>query len=77
MLQPYAERVRADAGVAFVTVMDTHGVRWTHPDPAQIGRPFLGHIDQALAGRTVGETYTGTLGPSVRVVTPVRTTTGG
>ncbi|MDH6133322.1 sensor histidine kinase regulating citrate/malate metabolism [Kitasatospora sp. MAA4] len=72
VLQPYAQRVCADAGVAFVTVMDTHGVRWTHPDPAQIGRPFLGHIEQALAGGIVRETYTGTLGPSVRVVTPVQ-----
>ncbi len=72
VLQPYAERVRLDARVAFVTVMDTHGVRWTHPDPSRIGQPFLGHIDQALAGGIVKETYTGTLGPSVRVVTPVR-----
>ncbi|WP_035803660.1 sensor histidine kinase [Kitasatospora mediocidica] len=72
VLQPYAQRVCADAGVAFVTVMNTHGVRWTHPDPTQIGRPFLGHIEQALAGGTVRETYTGTLGPSVRVVVPVQ-----
>ncbi|MFB8241434.1 ATP-binding protein [Kitasatospora purpeofusca] len=71
VLQPYAERVRVDTGVSFVTVMDTAGVRWTHPLPEQIGRPFLGHIDWALAGETRSETYTGTLGPSVRVVTPV------
>ncbi|MCZ9339505.1 histidine kinase, partial [Streptomyces sp. TRM76130] len=31
-----------------------------------------GHIGPALAGRTFTETYTGTLGPSVRAVTPVR-----
>ncbi|MEV4560090.1 sensor histidine kinase [Kitasatospora sp. NPDC049285] len=71
VLQPYAERVRVDTGVDFVTVMDPQGIRWTHRDPAQIGRPFLGHIEQALAGRTYQETYTGTLGPSIRVVTPV------
>ncbi|MFJ5116465.1 ATP-binding protein [Kitasatospora sp. NPDC088548] len=71
LLQPYAEQVRADTGVSFVTVMDTAGVRWTHPLPEQIGRTFLGHIDWALAGETRSETYTGTLGPSVRVVTPV------
>ncbi|GAA2247159.1 MULTISPECIES: sensor histidine kinase [Kitasatospora] len=71
LLQPYAEQVRRDTGVDFVTVMDTHGIRWTHRDPAQIGKPFLGHIDRALAGGTVTETYTGTLGPSVRVVVPV------
>ncbi|MDH6122526.1 sensor histidine kinase regulating citrate/malate metabolism [Kitasatospora sp. GAS204A] len=70
-LEPYAERVQADAGVDFVTVMDTHGVRWTHPDPARIGQHYLGTIDPALHGSTFTETYTGTLGPSVRAVTPV------
>ncbi|KDN81679.1 ATP-binding protein [Kitasatospora cheerisanensis] len=71
VLQPYAQQVRTDTGVDFVTVMDPQGTRWTHPDPAQIGRPFLGHIDQAQQGRLQQETYTGTLGPSVRVVAPV------
>ncbi|MFJ5229651.1 ATP-binding protein [Kitasatospora sp. NPDC088391] len=71
VLQPYAEQVRADTGVDFVTVMDPNGIRWTHPDPAQIGRPFLGHTDRARAGAVQHETYTGTLGPSVRVVAPV------
>ncbi|WP_063832257.1 MULTISPECIES: ATP-binding protein [Streptomyces] len=80
VLQPYVEQVRADTrvsparadtGVSFITVMDTDGVRWTHPLPEQIGKRYLGHIDWALAGQTRSETYTGTLGPSVRVVTPV------
>ena len=71
-LQPYAERVRKDTGITFVTIMDTHGVRWSHPDPERIGGRFVGHIRDAVAGRTFYETYTGTLGPSVRVVTPVR-----
>ncbi|MEU1127363.1 sensor histidine kinase, partial [Streptomyces sp. NPDC005899] len=71
-LQPYAERVRSDTGIAFVTIMDPDGMRWTHPDPSQIGRPFIGHTEQALRGRTFTETYTGTLGPSIRVVTPIR-----
>ncbi|RKT11658.1 sensor histidine kinase regulating citrate/malate metabolism [Streptomyces sp. 1114.5] len=71
VLQPYVEQVRTDTGVSFITVMDTDGVRWTHPLPEQIGKRYLGHIDWALAGQTRSETYTGTLGPSVRVVTPV------
>ncbi|SCK35262.1 Sensor histidine kinase regulating citrate/malate metabolism [Streptomyces sp. WMMB 714] len=70
-LQPHAERVRHDTGVTFVTIMDTEGVRWTHPDSSRIGGRFVGHIGQAARGRTFHETYTGTLGPSVRVVTPV------
>ncbi len=72
LLQPYAVAVQHDAGVDFVTIMDTRGVRWTHPDPRQIGKRYLGHIAPALQGRTYSETYTGTLGASVRVITPVR-----
>ncbi len=76
-LQPYAEKVRRDTGVTFVTIMDTRGIRWTHPDPEQIGARYLGHIGPALRGRIFPETYTGTLGPSVRVVAPVRDTAAG
>ncbi|WP_371675256.1 ATP-binding protein [Streptomyces sp. NBC_01276] len=70
-LQPYAERVRADSGVDFVTIMAPDGRRWTHPDPRRIGERFLGNTAPALRGETFSETYTGTLGPSIRVVTPL------
>ncbi|MGW0903466.1 sensor histidine kinase [Streptomyces sp. NPDC002853] len=70
-LQPYATAVRLHTGVDFVTIMDPDGIRWTHPDEEQIGERFLGHRAEALRGRTFTETYTGTLGPSVRVVTPI------
>lgn len=70
-LQPYAERVRADSGVDFVTIMAPDGRRWTHPDPRRIGEPFMGNTAPALRGKTFSETYTGTLGPSIRVVTPL------
>ncbi|CAM5712300.1 sensor histidine kinase [Streptomyces californicus] len=71
VLQPYAERVREDTGIAFVTIMDPRRVRWTHPDTRQIGDTFLGNTARALRGETFTETYTGTLGPSIRVVTPI------
>jgi sensor histidine kinase regulating citrate/malate metabolism len=70
-LQPYAEHVRTDTDVDFITIMDPSGVRYTHPNPAEIGQHFLGHTEQALAGGIVTETFTGTLGPSVRAVVPV------
>ncbi|NEE57954.1 histidine kinase, partial [Streptomyces sp. SID8455] len=41
-------------------------------DASLIGETFLGHTEEALRGETFTETYTGTLGPSIRVVTPVR-----
>ncbi|RLV69661.1 Two-component system sensor kinase [Streptomyces sp. CBMAI 2042] len=72
VLQPYAEQVRRDTQIAFVTIMDTERRRWTHPDASLIGETFLGHTEEALRGETFTETYTGTLGPSIRVVTPVR-----
>ncbi|WP_432058458.1 sensor histidine kinase [Streptomyces sp. bgisy022] len=71
-LQPYALAVVRDTDIDFVTIMNPRGIRWTHPDPGEIGLPFRGHTAPALEGRTFTETYTGTLGPSVRAVTPVR-----
>jgi two-component system, CitB family, sensor kinase len=70
-LQPFAERARVDADVDFITIMDPAGIRFSHPNPREIGQPFLGHTAEALAGGTVTETFTGTLGASVRAVVPV------
>ncbi|MEF3405278.1 ATP-binding protein [Agromyces sp. CCNWLW203] len=70
-LQPYALDVMREAGIDFITIMAPDRVRYTHPDPAQIGQRFLGSIDRALDGDAFTETYTGTLGPSVRAVVPV------
>lgn len=70
-LQPVAERVRAATGTSFVVVMSPGGIRFSHYDPAQIGRRYQGTIEPALAGGTFTEVYTGTLGPSVRTVAPV------
>ncbi|PRH77683.1 histidine kinase [Streptomyces solincola] len=71
VLQRYAVSLTGREGVTFVTIMAPDGTRWTHPDPAQIGRPYLGHTEEARRGRTYSETYRGTLGPSVRTVVPV------
>ncbi|MFF3514880.1 ATP-binding protein [Streptomyces sp. NPDC002573] len=71
-LQPYASEVQRHTGVDFVTIMNPQGIRWTHPNPELIGEHFLGHTARALKGESFTETYTGTLGPSVRAVTPIR-----
>jgi sensor histidine kinase regulating citrate/malate metabolism len=71
VLQPYVEEVRADTGTSFITVLAPDRTRYTHPDPGEIGRPFQGTIAPALAGDTFTETYSGTLGPSVRATGPV------
>ncbi len=70
-LQPYALTLMADTSIDFITIMNPDRTRYTHPDPSQIGKPFQGTIAPALAGKSFTETYTGTLGPSVRSVVPV------
>jgi two-component system CitB family sensor kinase len=70
-LETYSLRVQHDTQVDFVTIMNPKGIRWTHPVKDEIGKKFLGHIEPALKGRSFTETYTGTLGASVRAVTPV------
>jgi two-component system, CitB family, sensor kinase len=72
VLQPFAEQVRRATGTDFVVVMTTDGIRFTHPNPAEIGRHFLGTIAPAQQGRSLTETFTGTLGPSVRAVVPIQ-----
>ncbi|HAM25972.1 MAG TPA: histidine kinase, partial [Microbacteriaceae bacterium] len=37
-LQPFALRVMRSTGVDFVTIMDTTGTRFTHPNPDEIGK---------------------------------------
>lgn len=70
-LQPYAVRIMDATEVSFVTIMTPDGTRLTHRDPQQIGLEFLGTIDAAQRGETITETFTGTLGPSVRAVVPI------
>lgn len=73
-LRSYVESVRTGAGLDFITVMDGHGVRLTHPDPAQVGGHYIGTIPRD--DRALTEQYTGTLGPSVRTIAPVRDAAG-
>lgn len=75
-LQPFAQSVRADTEVDFVTIMDTNGIRYTHPNPELIGQLFIGNIGEAQRGGKVVETYAGSLGPSERVVVPVHGAAG-
>ncbi|MFE5814510.1 SpoIIE family protein phosphatase [Streptomyces sp. NPDC056479] len=76
VLQPRAEAAREATDVDFIVVMTKDGIRYTHPNPEQIGKHFVGTIAPAAAGGVVRETYTGTLGPSVRAVVPVNEANG-
>ncbi|MFE4367482.1 SpoIIE family protein phosphatase [Streptomyces sp. NPDC056835] len=76
ILQPRAEAVRKASDVDFVVVLNMQGIRLTHPNPKRIGEHFIGTIGPSLKGRTIIETVPGTLGLSVRAVTPVKDASG-
>jgi two-component system, CitB family, sensor kinase len=71
VIQPYAERVRADTDTDFVVVMDLDRTRFSHPDVSQIGKAFVGDLGGAPQGEVFTQEYTGTLGRSMRAVVPV------
>jgi len=75
-LQPYAEAVRRDAPADFITIMAPDGTRFTHPDPQEIGRKYIGSIETARRGQPETEQFAGTLGPSVRAIVPVKDAAG-
>nr|WP_229844526.1 SpoIIE family protein phosphatase [Streptomyces cinnamoneus] len=70
-LQPAAEAVRRDGGVDFLVVMNRDGIRYTHPDPSQIGKKFVGTIGPSLNGEVTVEDVNGPLGEELQVVVPV------
>ncbi|MET7315942.1 SpoIIE family protein phosphatase [Streptomyces thermoviolaceus] len=71
VLQPLTEAGRRAAGVDFIVVMDTHGIRYTHPMPDRIGKRFVGTIGPSLQGRTLTESVDGPLGREMQAVVPV------
>ncbi|MFG2863951.1 SpoIIE family protein phosphatase [Streptomyces sioyaensis] len=71
VLQPRTEAARKRSEVDFIVVMNTQGIRYTHPIPNRIGKKFVGTIKPALAGGVVTERITGTIGPLVQAVVPV------
>ncbi|WP_236238758.1 SpoIIE family protein phosphatase/ATP-binding protein [Streptomyces sp. CC228A] len=71
VLQPITETTRKRAGVDFIVVMDTDGIRYTHPLPERIGQRFVGTIEPSLAGRVLTERVDGPLGDEVQAVVPV------
>ncbi|MEU0919363.1 SpoIIE family protein phosphatase [Streptomyces cyaneofuscatus] len=76
ILQPLAEETRKAAGVDFIVVMDTQGIRYSHPRPDRIGERFVGTIEPSLAGRVHTESVQGPLGKEIQAIVPV-TSAGG
>src|SRR3712207_6369935 len=76
VVQRRAEELRRATGMDFVVVADARGIRYSHPNPARIGRPLSTDPSDALAGRTVLTVEKGTLGRSARAKIPLRADDG-
>ncbi|MFF5842746.1 SpoIIE family protein phosphatase [Streptomyces massasporeus] len=71
ILQPLTEEARRSAGVDFIVVMDTNGIRYTHPLPDRIGKQFVGEIAPSLEGKVFVESVDGPLGREVQATVPI------
>ncbi|GAX55823.1 histidine kinase [Streptomyces olivochromogenes] len=74
ILQPATEAARKAAGVDFIVVMNTKGIRYTHPIPGLIGKRFVGTIGPSLAGKVYTESVHGPLGHEVQATVPIKNT---
>ncbi|WP_051095181.1 ATP-binding protein [Streptomyces sp. LaPpAH-108] len=70
-VQREAERIRRATRAEYIVVMDTRGVRWSHPTPGEVGRRVSTDPSRALAGTQVMEIDRGTLGRSARGKVPL------
>jgi two-component system CitB family sensor kinase len=75
-VQQEAERIRKASGAEYVVVMDRHGIRWSHREPAEVGRHVSTDPNDALRGKDVMEIDSGTLGRSARGKVPLRDAQG-
>lgn len=70
-IQSIAEGIRKSSGASYVVVTDRGGVRYSHPNPALIGRPVDEDPSVVLAGHTYVGVQKGTLGISARGKAPI------
>jgi two-component system, CitB family, sensor kinase len=70
-IQPIAEAIRLRSGADFVVVANTEEIRYSHPDPVNLGKKLSTPAGRVLLGEEFTGTERGTLGLSVRGKTPV------
>ena len=70
-IQATAQAVRQSTGATFVVVTDRQGIRFSHTNPALIGKPVDESPADVLAGHTWVGIQTGTLGVSARGKAPI------
>lgn len=75
-VQLEAEKVRRATQALYVVVTDDAGIRYSHPNPALVGKRVSTDPSEALAGREVVAIQRGTLGDSARGKVPLRADDG-
>ncbi|TMG28583.1 MAG: sensor histidine kinase [Chloroflexi bacterium] len=70
-LQPLAEGMRQAAGASFIVVAGPDGTRYSHPNPALIGKKIDESPEAVLAGKPYVGVQQGTLGISARGKAPI------
>jgi two-component system CitB family sensor kinase len=70
-IQKAAQEVRHSTGASYVVVTDERGIRYSHPNPALIGKPVDEDPSAVLAGHTWVGKQQGTLGVSARGKAPI------
>ncbi|MGH2867418.1 MAG: ATP-binding protein [Solirubrobacteraceae bacterium] len=75
LIQVLAQRVRAETDATYIVVIDRRGVRYSHPNPALIGKRISERV-VALDGRNHLGVDLGVLGPSASARTPLRAPSG-
>ncbi|MDQ0615580.1 two-component system CitB family sensor kinase [Microbacterium sp. W4I4] len=70
-IQPLAETIRKASDLTYVVIADADGIRFSHPNPALIGKRVSTDPSIPLSGQIYMGTQTGTLGPSWRVKVPI------
>ncbi|HEV2414322.1 MAG TPA: sensor histidine kinase [Candidatus Dormibacteraeota bacterium] len=71
LIQQTAESVRRATGASYVVITDASGIRYSHPNPALIGKPVDEDPATVLAGHTWVGVQRGTLGISARGKAPI------
>lgn len=75
-LQPLAQGMRHVSGASFIVIAGANGIRYSHPNPARIGKPIDEDPSAILKGQTYMGVQTGTLGRSARGKAPIVDGTG-
>jgi two-component system CitB family sensor kinase len=71
LIEKTAEEIRKSTGATYVVVTNRDGIRYSHPNPAMIGKPVDENPATVLAGHTWVGVQRGTLGISARGKAPI------